>query len=152
MTTIAINAITSAVSRYAGFDFASFVAVGMALFGIDATGLHALGGEDDDGEPIVARLETDWLAPAGTKLTRIDRLTVPYTGAHVIVHATQSEGGTGTEMRYELPAQTADVPRNGVVKIGKGPAALVWKFSIVTEGSATFSDITVSPLPTTRTR
>lgn len=152
MTTLAINAGTGAVSRYDNFDFDAFVQIGQALFGIDAAGLHALGGDDDDGAAIAGRLEFDWLAPAGSNLTRIDRMTLAYTGERVVVHAAQGEGGTGTEMRYELPDQTADVPRSGVVKIAKGPASLFWKFTIITEGPATYTGVTASPLPTTRTR
>lgn len=152
MTTIAISSRSSAISRYSGFDFDSFLQVGDAIFGIDDAGLHLLGGDDDDGEAIQSRIETDWIAPAGDRLTRMDRMTLRYSGSRVVVHATQGEGGHGTEMRYELAPQTAGVPRNGVVKIGKGPAALAWKFAIITEGPATISGVEVAPLPTTRTR
>lgn len=152
MTTVAIASGSSAISRYDGFDFSGFIQVDGSLFGIDDSGLHLIDGDTDNGEAIKASLETDWIAPAGVRITRMDRLTLTYTGERVVVHATQGEGGVGTEMRYELAPQAADVPRHGVVKIGKGAAALVWKFTILTEGPATISGIDAMPMPTTRSR
>lgn len=152
MTTIAINASTSAVSEYEDFEFDGFVQVGAALFGIDAAGLHALGGDDDDGEPIIGTLTTDRFAPAGARVTRIDRLTLGYLGTRVVVHAIHGQAGEGGEAHFELPAQTAEFPRPGVVKVAKGIASRYWSFRVRLTAPATLDALTLTPLPTTRTR
>lgn len=152
MTTIALHATSSAASRYDNFDFECLLTVGNTTFGIDAAGLHRMGGDTDDGEAITGRITTDWTAPAGERVCRCDRLTLAYTGMRVVAEATDAEGGDAASVRYELPAQTADAPRPGVVKLGKGPASRFWKFSIVTVGAARIEALALAPLPLTRTR
>ena len=150
--TIAINASTSALSRYENFGFSAFVQVGEAIFGIDAAGLHTLGGDDDDGEPIIGTLTTDRFAPSGANVARIDRLTLGYLGPRVVVHAIHGQGGEGEAMHFELPAQTAEFPRPGVVKIGKGRSSRYWAFRVLMTAPATLDALMLTPLPTTRTR
>lgn len=54
MNAIAMNTMTGAVSEYAGFGFQSITPAHAG----SATGLYALGGDSDDGQPIVATVTT----------------------------------------------------------------------------------------------
>lgn len=54
MNTIVLNTLNGAVTEYDAFAFQSLT----PTHGGTATGLYALGGDTDDGEPILARIQT----------------------------------------------------------------------------------------------
>lgn len=153
MSTLSFNADSGAVSRYEGFEFSGFLRVGSSMFGITGSGLHELGGDTDDGVPIVSRIDTDTLSPAGEMLTRIDRMTLGFDGPGTIVaHAVHGSGGVGTQMNYQQPEMTAEFPRPGVTKIGRGPASRFWRFHIIASGPVSLFAASIKLMPTTRTR
>lgn len=62
MNAIALNTLTGAVSEYSGFGFQSITSTHAG----SATGLFSLGGDADDGMPIVATVATGKLLWGGT--------------------------------------------------------------------------------------
>ena len=52
-----INAVTGAVSRYAGYDFKGFAKAGMHTYGFRRDGVYCLGAPSDDGQMLSAAIE-----------------------------------------------------------------------------------------------
>lgn len=121
MNTIVMNTVTGAVSEYTHHAFDSLT----PEYGGSALGLHKLGGDTDDGAPIVSTVATGARSWGGPLLKR-----VPVAYLHL--HQSYGEmvlrvGGTAGTYEYTAPVRSNGVSR---IDIGRGVRETFLSFEI----------------------
>lgn len=160
MSAYAINAASGAVSEYTGHPFTSFADLFGRALAAGPGGLYLLGGDVDnltgdpeDDTPIEANIRTGKTDFGTPLLTRLDSLQLHYVAAgRVALKVVSEQGGQSFERWYELPPQTAEAPRAGVVKPGRGPASSYWQFELVAVGKASVNAARAYPIALSRRR
>lgn len=145
-----MNAETKAFSSYEQFPFNSFAHINGRYYGCSDDGIYELSGDDDDGEPIAARVRTG-LSNLGTgRMKRIPSMYLGYTadGALVLKVVTTSPQGDKEEHWYRLTPRTAHATREGRIKIGRGLKSVFWGFEISNVDGAQFAldDLQLFPM------
>lgn len=142
-----------AASSYTNFPFNSFMQIGGAKgqwYGIADTGLYRMGGDDDAGTPIDAKLRLG-MSSLGTRLQK--RMASMYLGykanGDLLVKAVvaSTEDGAREAHVYRLYVQAAGSLREGRVPIGKGLKAPYWDFVIENVDGADFELDVIEFLP-----
>lgn len=135
------NTQNKAFARYENYPFNSFFEMGGKYYGVAPDGLYELEGDDDDGEPISARVRTGlWNLNTG-KQKRIPSLYLGYesTGRMVLKVITTSERGEKEENWYALKQRSGDAMHEGRIKIGRGLKSVYWGFELCNIDGADFS-------------
>ena len=132
-TTWAINTRTNSVSEYENWAFNSFAPMGHKYVGANQYGLYELNGETDDGENIIAMIETGLMQLAGTKLAGIKGL---YLGMKVSqgdnTFFIKLAAGDGREYVYRIISQPNQMTTK--VNIGKGLRSRYLSFKLISTG------------------
>jgi len=132
-TTWAINTRTNSVSEYENWAFNSFAPMGHKYVGANQYGLYELNGETDDGENIIAMIETGLMQLAGTKLAGIKGL---YLGMKVSqgdnTFFIKLAAGDGREYVYRIISQPNQMTTK--VNVGKGLRSRYLSFKLISTG------------------
>ena len=117
MNTIVMNTLTGAVSEYADFDFDSMTETRAAK----PTGLYTLGGETDNGEPIVAEVltgETLWDSSLKKRMEQVYFSLPRSSGEGELIVQSRQAAEEVTEYRYAFPirasGQSRGTPGKGI--------------------------------------
>lgn len=130
VTTWAINTITGAVTEYENYEFNSFAQLGVHYLGASEGGLYALDGDDDEGDPIIARLKSGMLQFGGSL----------YSGIKAAYIGMRSTEGSVVYLKIETKTEGTRVykgvvqPETTKVRLGKGLRARYYSWELVTTG------------------
>lgn len=128
-TTWAMNTRSGAVTEYSNFVFNSFARVGNRYIAASDQGLHELLGDDDDGEAIIARLQSGYMQFGGTRLSRLKEAYIAARNeGEMLLKIVEAGGKT-----YVYRTATRDM-RSTKVHMGKGQRARYFAFELVTTG------------------
>lgn len=150
-----VNAETGAVSTYTNFPFNSFAELGVTQFAAADTGLYQLGAATDAGAEIYAKVRSGLMDFGSHFQKRLFSAEMGYTSdGTLVLKAVTNNGGQATENWFKLTAQTADHPREAVIKLGKGLKSMYWQFEFENIDGAAFSlhDVRLFPVQLTRRR
>lgn len=150
-----VNAETGAVTTYSNFPFTGLARVGDSVFACSESGLYQLGGDTDAGAAIQARFATGLLDFGSRQLKRLESAALGYSSdGTLVMKVSGSQAGAAKERWYKLKPQTADYPREGVIKTAKGPQSRYWKFELENVDGANFElvDFTLYPVALNRRR
>lgn len=145
-----VNTESAGVSTYTNYPFNSFAMIGGVAFGLTSMGMYALDAEDDDGEPINARLRVG-LTDMGTRLLK--SVTEAYIGftsdEKMVLRAITPNPATGAReaVNYEMKAvgNASLAPQR--FELGKGVKAVDWDFELENIDGADFDLHSVEFLP-----
>lgn len=145
-----MNLRTRALSKFTNYPFNSFMRIGSAWYGAADTGLYRLGGDDDDGDAINARLRLG-LSDLGSR--RMKRLPEVFIGAaasgdlllKVIVPA-EADGAREAHV-YRCHMRGADSTRTARVKPGRGLRSVYWDFEVENVDGAAFDIESIEFVP-----
>ncbi|HEL5043011.1 hypothetical protein [Stenotrophomonas maltophilia] len=136
-----LNTENRALSRYTDYPFNSFAKIGGRYYGAAANGLHRLEGNDDDGEPIAARIRLGLSALGTRRLKRVPEAFVGYTSDGVLllhVITVNEESGQKEAAIYKILERPATSTRETRWKLGKGIKAVDFDFIIENVDGADF--------------
>lgn len=136
-----LNTENRALSRYTEYPFNSFAKIGGRYYGAASNGLHRLEGDDDDGQPIAARIRLGLSALGTRRLKRVPEAFVGYTSKgtlllHVIT--VNEESGRKEAAIYKILERPATSTRETRWKLGKGIKAVDFDFIIENVDGADF--------------
>lgn len=116
-----VNTDTLGVTSYANFPFESVYSHEGRTYGVTETGLYALEGDDDDGEPIEVRLRTGMI-DFGTRSTKQVPRAYLYirSEADAILKTVTDYLGTRREVSYRVLANPKVTDTVRTVKLGRG--------------------------------
>lgn len=146
-----LGAEAKAAWTYADWPFNSYAEVGGRQYAMGPTGIVELGGDDDDGEAIAARLRTG-LTNFGTgRGKRMESAYLGYTsdGQLGLAVSITSPDGTKTEHRYLMrPRPDGGAAHEGRIKVGRGLKSVFWQFEVVNVEGADFElhDLQLLPM------
>ena len=129
VTTWALNTKTGSLTEYADYAFNSFARLDGRYLGAADDGLYELTGDTDDGDDIIAEIETGLAQISGSRFTsfRAAYLAVRGGGQFVL----RLETGDGKVYNY---AVTADHMETTKVQLGKGLRARYFSFTLISAG------------------
>lgn len=128
-----LNTESSGLSTYTNYPFNSFAQVGGRYLGMTSEGLFDLEGDDDDGEPIAAKLRLGMQALGTRKIKRIPEAYIGYTGdGRLILRVIFVRDGTGEKVaaEYRMKPRPAGSTRESRFEPGKGVQAVDFDFEI----------------------
>jgi len=136
-----LNTESRGLSRYTEYPFNSFAKIGNRYYGAASDGLHRLDGDDDDGQPIAARIRLGLSALGTRRLKRVPEAFVGYTSTgtlllHVIT--VNEESGHKEAAIYKILERPATSTRETRWKLGKGIKAVDFDFIIENVDGADF--------------
>lgn len=137
----AMNTTTKGMTRYTNYPFNSFMTVGGNTYGIAAHGRFKLGGDDDDGAPINAKLRMGMSSLGNQKLKRVSEAYLGYAASGKLqlrVITTSQVDGLREAYVYTLHPKFADSPRESRIKTGQGLEAVYYDFELVNVDGADF--------------
>lgn len=145
-----INTESKGVGRYTNFPFNSFAkAPWGAYIGATDTGLYELGGDKDDGEPILASIRSALTDFGDRRAKRVPAMYIGYAAdgniGLKVVHT--SEQGKKVEDHYLMEPRSADAVRETRFKVGRGIASVYLGFELVNTDGADFTLDVVEWLP-----
>lgn len=146
-----LGAESKAAWTYADWPFNSYAEVGGRQYAMGPTGIVELGGDDDDGEAIAARLRTG-LTNFGTgRGKRIESAYLGYTsdGQLGLAVSITSPDGTKTEHRYLMrPRADGGAMHEGRIKVGRGMKSVFWGCEVFNVDGAAFElhDLQLLPM------
>lgn len=133
-----VNTETNAASEYENFPFNSMAKLGTRYYGASEGGLYLLGGDDDDGDPIEARIKTGEMDFGTTEIKRLEKLYLGYTTTgDLVLKVTVTHGGKHTEYWYKAVMPTKD-PTEVKVPIGRDLTSGYFQFELVNDRGADF--------------
>jgi hypothetical protein len=147
----AFNAKTLGATRYVGVQFNSLASFNGRTFGVDETGLYALEGSSDDGEPIDSYFETGMISfgsPLQEKRNRRVYLYGESSDTVILKVFTDTRNGCREEAAYRLEADLGDSTLGArTTKIGGGLRGTHWKFRVENLSGATLDVRGMEVLP-----
>lgn len=126
-----VNANTSAVSTYDGFTFNSMTKIDGVYYGMDADGLHMIGGADDNGAVINPVVKTGEMSLAVDKVAKAEtmkRVSFLYLGGRTSLDMNVAVTANGETNTYQLAATTAQVLQATRLNMSRGVVARYWTF------------------------
>lgn len=131
MSVWAFNVTTMAATEYRNMPFDSLITRKGVTFGVLPDGLYVLQGADDEGEPIEAHVRTG-LLDLGTEGRKAVRKAALYVKSDQLVYlkVVYDDGGTRSEIWYELAAASGDPLHHRRVDIGRGAKGSRWAFEV----------------------
>lgn len=145
-----LNAESRAAWTYDNWPFNSYAEIDGHHYAAGPTGIVELGGDDDDGEAIAARLRTG-LSNLGTgRMKRVESAYLGYTtdGQIGLAVTITSPTGEKAEHRYLMRVQPAQAMREGRVKVGRGLKSVFWQLEVHNVDGADFElhDLQLLPM------
>lgn len=145
-----VNTESAGVSTYTNYPFNSFAMIGGVAFGLTSMGMHALDADDDDGDPINARLRVG-LTDMGTRLLKnVPEAYIGFTSDEkMVLRAITPNPVTGERqaVNYNMKAvgNASLAPQR--FELGKGVKAVDWDFELENIDGADFDLHSVEFLP-----
>lgn len=136
-----LNTESRGLSRYTDYPFNSFAKIGGRYYGAASNGLHRLEGDDDDGQPIAARIRLGLSALGTRRLKRVPEAFVGYTSTGMLllhVITVNEESGQKEAAIYKILERPATSTRETRWKLGKGIKAVDFDFIIENVDGADF--------------
>jgi len=129
VTTWALNTKTGAVTEYSDYAFNSFARLDGRHIAASSEGLYELTGDTDDGQEIVAEMESALFQMSGSRFTsfRAAYLAVRGGGRFVL----RLETGDGKTYDYDV---TADDMATTKINLGKGLRSRYFSFTLISSG------------------
>lgn len=127
-TTWVMNTRSGGVTEYQDYVFNSFAQMGNKYLGASADGLYELLGDDDAGDPIIARMKGGYMQFGGTQLSRLKEAYI----------AARGEGDwvlkiiTGDDV-YNYAVSNRNM-RSTKFHMGKGQRARYFAFELISAG------------------
>lgn len=150
-----MNTESRALSTYSQYPFNSFAKIGGRYYGAHAGGIARLGGRDDMGEPIRARLRLG-MSDLGDRLEKSfsDVFFGMAADGQMLLKTifVDKRSGEKNMAIYKVLARPAAVSRETRAKIGKGMKAVDWDFEIENVDGADFDLQTIQFYPTQMSR
>ena len=145
-----INTESKGVARYTNYPFNSFAKAPWGEYiGATDVGLHVLGGDTDDGEPIHAAIRSGLTDFGSRHLKRLPTMYLGYTSTGQVglkvIHT--SEAGNKVEDHYLLEPRPAGDVRESRFKVGRGIKSVYLGFEVVNVAGADFALDVVEWLP-----
>lgn len=134
-----LNAANKAASEYTNFAFNSVAELRGKVFMAAEDGLYELAGSDDNGDAIESVIRTGLLSIADGKVSTVVAAYLGYASDNSVVlkAIVTKPSGEKEEHWYRLAEQTADVTREGRIKLGRGLKSAYWQFEVVNVGGGT---------------
>lgn len=146
---------SKAQTTYTNFNFNSFATIGSKVFAAHAGGIHVLGGPDDAGEPIRARLRTG-IHDFGTRDTKsFSDVFVALTtdGTMLLKTITIEKTGRRVMAIYKMKQRAAtEGIRETRFEIGRGIVAVDWDIELENVDGADFDIRNLNFVPTNLSR
>jgi hypothetical protein len=129
ITSWVVNAITGAVTEYDNYAFNSFAHFGQMYIAADSEGLYELNGVTDDGDAIIARIQSGLAQLTESRFTmlRDAYIGMRSDGKFVLRIVT----GDGQSYSYRFTAESMKTVR---VQLGKGMRTRYASFELIGEG------------------
>lgn len=135
----AVNTESGAPTEYENFPFNSMCRLGQRYYGAGEGGLFLLDGDNDDGDPIRARILTGEMDFDSPNLKRVERAYMGYTTrGDLALKVIVTHAGKRTEYWYKAAALTSGERTETRVKLGEGMVSRYWQFELVNSGGADF--------------
>ncbi len=149
-----INAETTAISQYAGWDFDSFAEIGGVHYAVNTTDLYSIGGDNDAGSDIDCCARSGYIDFGTDRLKRLDDAIIKggdFEG-QTIAKTRARGGGSITEYWYLSSTDSADARQ--YVKFGRGVRSDYWQFEFCNRGGDywEFNDAYINPVLLDRRR
>lgn len=148
-----VNVRTAAVGTLTNMPFNSMATVvvgGRSItYGAAQEGIYRFGGNDDDGEPIQARVRMGLNDFGSDQLKRVPNSFIGYTSdGRLVLKTITADGGRKKENWYSLKVRSAHSAQGERFDIAKGLTALYWGFEVENIDGADFSikDLKVWPM------
>jgi len=126
-----MNADTLGVTQYTQLPFQSLATFAGRTFGVMETGLYALEGDDDDGDPIPARFRTGLLDLGTPNHKRLLRgYLYLMSDKDVILKTITDQFGERKAIWYRLTAKPSGHLQERRVKLGRGVQARSWSIEV----------------------
>lgn len=144
----AMNLRTAGVTQYENYPFVDFATVGGIPMAISEDGLFQLDGDDDDGDPIAARIRTGLIDFGSEVLKRNPNmyLTLRADG-ELVLKVITTDKGHKKENWYKLDRRNAAEPVEGRFDIAKGLVGVYWGYELVNMDGADFEFETIKSWP-----
>jgi hypothetical protein len=137
-----INTESKHLSSYTNFPFNSFAVLGGRVLGATSDGIYALDGEDDDGDPIRARVRFAMTRLGTGREKRIPEAFIGLTAdGHLLVKliVSEREDGEGKVAHvYRLRPRHGGAFAPGRAKFGRGLKSVYYGFEIENVDGANF--------------
>lgn len=152
-----VNVRTAAVSELTNYPFNSFATVQIGgrsiTYSAAQEGVYRHGGNDDDGDPIRARVRLGLNDFGTSQLKRVANAFIGYTSdGQLLLKTITTDGGRKKENWYKLKARSAHSVVDGRFDIAKGLTARYWSWEVENIDGADFQidNIKVWPVPLQR--
>jgi hypothetical protein len=128
------------LSEYDNFIYNSLVQYAGKFYGAADSGLYELSGDDDDGTPITARLQSLMLDFGTSRQKRVRSAYLGYTSTGELVLRVKSVSqGQLTEDWYKARnTDAADAPQGNMMHVGQGLKSRYWQFELTNVNGADF--------------
>lgn len=155
-TLIVVNADTAAISIYElPVSITGITTLDGVLYATTENGLYALDGDTDAGADIEWRIDTGVKNFGSPLLKRIGDINFHArleSNARIVADVETARGSARRSDRFELPAVTRSLYRDGIIKIGKGLASVYWGFDFSGTGRIEIDEILLRVEPLSRRR
>ena len=150
-----MNTESRGLSRYTNYPFNSFAKIGGKYYGAHAGGIARLGGRDDMGEPIKAKLRLGMFDFGDRHLKSFsDVFFGMAAGGQMLLKAVFVDEQTGEKNMavYKVMPRPAGASRETRAKLGKGMKAVDWDFVLENVDGADFDLHSIQFYPTQLSR
>lgn len=144
----AMNLRTAGVTQYQNYPFVDFATVGGVPLAISEDGLYRLEGDDDDGDPIAARIRTGLIDFGSEVLKRNPNMYLTLrSDGELVLKVITTDKGYKKENWYKLDRRNAAEPVEGRFDIAKGLVGVYWGYELVNMDGADFEFETIKSWP-----
>lgn len=144
----AMNLRTAGVTQYDNYPFVDFATVGGVPLAISEDGLYRLEGDDDDGDPIAARIRTGLIDFGSEVLKRNPNMYLTLrSDGELVLKVITTDKGYKKENWYKLDRRNAAEPVEGRFDIAKGLVGVYWGYELVNMDGADFEFETIKSWP-----
>lgn len=150
-----LNTESRGVTRYTNYPFNSFAKIGGHYYGAHSGGLAKIGGPDDMGEPIKARIRLGMSDFGDRRIKSFSEVFIGVaTNGQLLLKTIYVDETTGEKNMaiYKVAARPAAAARETRAKVGRGMKAVDWDFELENVDGADFDLQSIEFNPTTTTR
>ena len=150
-----LNTESRGLTRYTQYPFNSFAKIGGRYYGAHAGGIARLGGRDDMGEPIKARMRLGMFDFGDRHLKSFsDAFIGMSTSGQMLLKAIFVDDRTGEKNMavYKVMPRPAGASRETRAKLGRGMKAVDWDFVLENVDGADFDLQSIQFYPTQLSR
>ena len=150
-----LNTESQGLSRYTNYPFNSFAKIGGKYYGAHTNGIARLGGPDDMGEPIKARLRLGMFDFGDRHLKSFSEAFVGMSATgQMLLKAifVDERSGEKNMAVYKIKPRPAGASRETAASLGKGFKAVDWDFVLENVDGADFDLQTIQFFPTQLSR